>query len=590
MYQEIRFGDYLNEMRVSSVRVSFSNLMPRVEYDVDGNEIPYRPPPIRLRGLDVYRLLVPYVGSRFGEQLRTVAPLALYLAGFQWIVLRTPLADAAVIGGGIFAVMAGLMLFMEGLKLGLMPFAEAIGNALPQKAKLPTVLAVLFALGVGVTFAEPAVGALQVAGALVDPNVAPQLSALLTRWTLPLVLAVGAGVGIAAVLGTLRFVHGWSLKPLIYLALVPTLLLTVYAVLQPELATVIGLAWDLGAVTTGPVTVPLVLALGIGVAAAVGRGSEPMAGFGIVTLASLLPILAVLILALVLSTVTSAVPPDAAVVVPMAAETVRRWWEGPLMGAVISGLRAIVPLVVFLYLVLRLIARQPLHDARTVRYGIGFAIAGMIIFNLGLAYGLAALGEQSGRLIPGTFTEIAAMDGSPLFRFVVGIAVTVAFAWFLGFGATLAEPALNALGITVENLTNGAFRKSSLMYAVAFGVGAGIALGIIKIVFQLSLTYLLIPLYTLAIVLTVFSSEEYVNVAWDSAGVTTGPVTVPLVLAMGLGLGDATNAIEGFGILAAASIGPIVSVLALGLYVSWRARSEGATANTPTAVPEGALS
>ena len=591
MPNKIRFGEYLHEMRVSSVQVSYSNLMPRVEYDAEGNEIPYRLPPIRLRGLDVYRLLAPYLGTRFGKQLRTVAPLALYLAAFQWIILRTPLADAAIIGIGIFAVMAGLMLFMEGLKLGLMPFAELIGNALPRKVKLPVVLAIIFALGVGVTFAEPAVGALQVAGALVDPNVAPHLSALLTKWTTALVLAVGAGVGLAAVLGTLRFINGWSLKPLIYAALVPTLLLTVYVHLRPDLSTVMGLAWDLGAVTTGPVTVPLVLALGIGVAAAVGRGSAPLAGFGIVTLASLLPILAVLILALALA---AAAPVDAvaaaAAPAQAASDTPARWWEGPVMDATVAGLRAIVPLVVFLYLVLKFVARQRLQDAPTVRYGIGLTIVGMIIFNLGLAFGLAKLGEQSGRLIPGTFTEIAAMEGSPLFHFAIGILITVAFAWLLGFGATLAEPALNALGITVENLTNGAFKKSSLMYAVAFGVGVGIALGIVKIVVQFPLTYLLIPLYGIALALTVFSSEEYVNVAWDSAGVTTGPVTVPLVLAIGLGLGDATGAIEGFGILAAASMGPILSVLAFGLYVEWKSRKAAIERPAARSVPEAVLS
>jgi hypothetical protein len=145
--------------------------------------------------------------------------------------------------------------------------------------------------------------------------------------------------------------------------------------------------------------------------------------------------------------------------------------------------------------------------------------------------------------------------------------VALLFAWILGFGATLAEPALNALGLTVENLTNGAFRKSMPMYAVSTGVAFGIAVGVMKIIFGFSVGWVLVPGYIAALVLTAMSSEEYVNVAWDSAGVTTGPVTVPLVLAMGLGFGDAVGAIEGFGILAFASIGPILSVLTTGLLV-----------------------
>ena len=112
--------------------------------------------------------------------------------------------------------------------------------------------------------------------------------------------------------------------------------------------------------------------------------------------------------------------------------------------------------------------------------------------------------------------------------------------------------------------------------AIEFGVADtlkrddGIAVGVAKIVFNIPIAWLLIPGYLTALVLTWFSNEEYVNVAWDSAGVTTGPVTVPLVLSMGLGFGNAVDAVEGFGILSMASIGPIVSVLSVGLWVQWK--------------------
>ena len=172
---------------------------------------------------------------------------------------------------------------------------------------------------------------------------------------------------------------------------------------------------------------------------------------------------------------------------------------------------------------------------------------------------------MSGGIVPGAFTSIEAMVGSPLYPFVLGIVLALLFAWFLGFGATLAEPALNALGMTVESLTNGAFAKRSLMIAVAVGVAFGLALGVAKITFDLSLGWLLVPLYLAAIVLTAVSSEEFVNIAWDCAGVTTGPVTVPLVLAMGLGFGNAMEVVEGFGILSMASICPILAVLGYGL-------------------------
>jgi hypothetical protein len=110
------------------------------------------------------------------------------------------------------------------------------------------------------------------------------------------------------------------------------------------------------------------------------------------------------------------------------------------------------------------------------------------------------------------------------------------------------------------------------MYSVSFGVGLGITLGVCKLVFDLPLAWMLLPGYLLLLFITFLSTEEFVNVAWDSAGVTTGPVTVPLVLAMGLGFGNATNVTEGFGILSMASLCPIMSVLIMGLYIQWKSK------------------
>jgi hypothetical protein len=224
---------------------------------------------------------------------------------------------------------------------------------------------------------------------------------------------------------------------------------------------------------------------------------------------------------------------------------------------------------------MKLVLKQEIKNSGTIAYGIVLAVIGMCIFNLGLTYGLSKLGEQSGSLVPAAFNTIPSpIDGSmieALYPYAIGLTVAVLFAFILGFGATLAEPALNALGMTVQNLTNGVFKKTTLMYSVSFGVGCGLAIGILKIIFDIPLAYLLIPLYLLAIVLTFFSTEEFVNIAWDSAGVTTGPITVPLVLAMGLGFGNAVGATDGFGILSMASICPILAVLSTGLYVRYKA-------------------
>lgn len=589
MTKEIRFGEFIREISANQRAVSYSELTPNPAFDADGNEIPYRAPRLRLRGIDIQRLLTPYVGTRLLDQVRTVVPLALYLMLFQILILRQGVSDVWIIVGGFGAVIVGLMLFMEGLSLGLMPFAEVIGNNLPKKSPLPLVLLIAFILGVGVTYAEPAIGALQQAGASLDVTKAPYLYYILNERTQALVLTVGIGVGFAAVLGSLRFIRGWSLKPMIYLTFVPILLLVGFLMVDPELSKVLGLAWDTGAVTTGPVTVPLVLALGIGIAAAAGKGSSSLSGFGIVTMASLFPVIGVMLLTVVVSFSISAEEIIQLAQTAAAVEAEPGFMDNKVVSIILAGVRPIVPLVAFLLLVLKLVLREKLNGAGIVVYGLFLAVLGMIIFNVGLETGLAKLGDQSGGLVAGAFAAVQGIAGSPLYSVAVGIAIALAFAWALGFGATLAEPALNALGQTVENLTNGAFKKRTLMMAVALGVAFGISLGIVKIIFAVPIAYLVIPGYVLAIFLTFLSSEEFVNVAWDSAGVTTGPVTVPLVLAMGLGFGNSVNAIEGFGILSMASIGPIVSVLATGLLVQYSMRRKEQAEKKSDEVSPGAL-
>jgi hypothetical protein len=575
MAKNIRYGEYVQAVTVDSNTISYDKLMPKPKLDKNGKEITSKPEKLKLAGADIVNLLKPYFNTRFMEQARAVVPLALFLGLFQYIVLQRSIADAALITGGLVAVMIGLMIFMEGLKLGLMPFGDIIGSKLPQKLPLPGVLTIAFLLGIGCTYAEPAIGTLQVAGSIVDPTKAPYLYAMLNSHASLTVLLVGLGVGVAAVLGTVRFLYDWSLKPLIFIALAPGVLLTAYCATDPELATIVGLAWDCGAVTTGPVTVPLVLALGIGVANSGGKSSGQLSGFGIVTLASIFPVVAVLALGIYLKftlPVADILAAAEASKAAAAAVTNPTWYEVSPGLDVKMGVQAIVPLVLFLLIVLFAVLREKLPNAFIITMGLFMCVLGMCTFNVGLTYGLAALGSQTGSLIPIAFISL---DGSPaLYPAAVGMFLAAAFAWCLGYAATMAEPALNALGVTVQNLTNGSFKKSMLMYAVAIGVATGIMLGVTKLIFDYNLLYILIPGYIIALVLTLFASEAFVNVGWDSAGVTTGPVTVPLVLAMGLGFGKAVGALEGFGILAAASIAPICSVLALGVYVEWKTKRD----------------
>ncbi|MEM6639473.1 MAG: DUF1538 domain-containing protein [Pseudomonadota bacterium] len=621
------------------------------------------PERLKLSTRDTVAVLWPYLKRHFGAQVQSIWFIVAYMIAFQVLILRLPIVYAVTISLGLFTVALGLMFFMEGLRLGLMPLGEIIGSVLPRAAGLPVILVFAFLLGVGATFAEPAIAVLKAAGSGLDPNDAPLLYSLLNQYAGQLVASVGVGVGLAVLLGVLRFFYAWPLKYLAVPAVGALLAISVVYSQVPELNDVLGLAWDCGAVTTGPVTVPLVLALGIGVCRVVssGSGGGGHSGFGIVTLASLFPILAVLGLAGIhyvrgdYVNVAAATPvteqtETAATTKPKRAsdpvsvddyaaflETGRvpagfnlvvtgghtelvdgrilvseptlyiehpykrpfsvvddKGWNHDLSmaqelrKAAMDAVRAIIPLCLFLYVVLRLLG-QKLGADSDVGVGILFSVFGMGLFGLGIALGLTPLGSQLGSNVPLTFAEIVPWGGEfseqALLGASAGKLLAVVFAFFLGYGATLAEPALNALGSTVERITAGAFRKKLLMQSVAFGVGCGISAGVVKMAFGIPLIKLLVPAYALVLVLTVRAPNHFVNFSWDSAGVTTGPITVPLVLAMGLGIGaNVPGVSDGFGILALASVGPILTVLIVGLYTQKREQQEEDDARDDSAV------
>ncbi|MFW5658253.1 MAG: DUF1538 domain-containing protein [Bacteroidota bacterium] len=655
-------------------------------------------------------MLSKYAWTRIKEQISSVAFIILYLVVFQTIILSVPLANALSTAGGIALVVFGLAFFLEGLILGLMPLGERVGLKMPQRVGISVIAIFGLILGFGATLAEPAISALRTAGSEITAWDSPLLYMLLEPYSNWLILSVGIGVGIAVALGMFRFYYNWSIKPFIYSIIPVLLILSVYAFYNQNLSKIIGLAWDCGAVTTGAVTVPLVLALGIGVSRSSNKGQGSSGGFGIILLASAFPILAVLILGIIINFNTPE-PTDeksffsrenranallvlgnednlkrhaythasldgrityygdkekykASLInlsknageqkVIFTSTTFAKWIKTKAsieernilldidetesaitsndFGHVIkeesvAGVRAVIPLTLLLLIVLIALLKEKIRYKDEVALGIIFALIGMTLLTSGIRLGLASLGSEVGRELPRAFAKedkfidrvmITNFDTTLLFKGIsengevktyfnmvdkhdnikrveydenrfdqsrkqyahiitqeplfgkkltmLGMILVLVFAFGMGFGATLAEPALNALGLTVENLTVGAIKQKQIVHIVSIGVGIGITLGFARILFDLPLIWLIIPPYILLIVLSVFGEEEYTAMAWDSGGVTTGPVTVPLVLAMGLSIGGALSISDGFGILALASAFPIITVLSYGIY------------------------
>jgi hypothetical protein len=234
--------------------------------------------------------------SLFGGTLRDLAPIVLIVAFFQLIVLRQPVDNLVEIAVGFLFVLIGLAIFIRGLKMALFPLGEALAHAFARKGSLTWLLLFAFALGFGTTVAEPALIAVSreaakvMAGAgAIDPGAASEAGyARALRYT------VAVSVGVALVIGVLRILEGWPLQWLIIGGYTIVVGLTMVA---PE--EIIGIAYDSGGVTTSTITVPLVTALGVGLASVIKGRNPAIEGFGLIAFASLMPIAFVLVFGIV---------------------------------------------------------------------------------------------------------------------------------------------------------------------------------------------------------------------------------------------------------------------------------------------------
>lgn len=213
----------------------------------------------------------------------------------------------------------------------------------------------------------------------------------------------------------------------------------------------------------------------------------------------------------------------------------------------------IMPVVLFLLLFNLFFLKSKISNPKDIAIGVVFSIIGLAIFIRGLDMGLLALSSQVGENLTKT----------------ANVWAIVVFSFILGYGVTLAEPALQTLGMQVNELSSGIITKNMVVHTVAFGVGLGLVLGMLKIVFSWSIVSVMVPTYALIIIFSIIAPKTLTAVAFDCGGVTTGPVTVPVTLALGVGmatvLGGRDPLIDGFGLIGLSSGGPILTMLILGM-------------------------
>lgn len=470
------------------------------------------------------------------ESLTSVLPLSLIVVLLNF----TPLVDfsgkeIAVFLGASFLLIVGIGLFSLGADLAMTPMGEHVGSGLAKSASLKLLLAVCFALGFFITVAEPDLTVL-----------ADQVSAVMSGTSL--ILAVAVGVGIFLILSILKIVFSKPLSAMLLFFYMVLFALACLVILKGNDA-LLAMAFDSGGVTTGPITVPFIMALGVGIAATVGGRDAAENSFGLIALCSVGPILAVLALS-VFAKGDMSNPIDVNTYV--IAEDVLSAFLHSLGSVAVDVLFAMGLLLVFFFIINFAFLKLP--KKRLLQIGVGAVITylGLVLFLSAVHAGFMPIGYKMG----------LCLADRP--------ALLCVAAFVLGLVVVLAEPAVHVLKKQVADVTDGGVSDRAMLIALSVGVGVSLCLSAIRIVFDFSVLYYLIPGYFISLGLSFFVPRMYTAIAFDSGGVASGPLTSTFILPFSIGACMATdptgNAVlqNGFGIVAMVAMTPLITIQLLG--------------------------
>ena len=469
--------------------------------------------------------------SKIKESLISILPVTLIV-----IVLNfTPLINLSVNEVVIFSVSAlflilGIGFFTLGADVAMTPMGEHVGAGLTKSSSVKLLVAVCFVLGFFITVAEPDLTVL-----------ANQVGSKM------IILFVALGVGLFLVLAVLKIIFKKDLASmLVYFYMVLFALALLALAVDSNNFNLIPLSFDSGGVTTGPITVPFIMALGVGVATTIGGNNSNENSFGLVAMCSVGPILAVLLLSVINGGDVSA-PNVNDYMMPT-----------DILGSVFSTLIkttkdvsiALSLVVVFFFIINFTLLKLPKKKIIQILIGVLFTYIGLIIFLTAVHVGFMPIGFKMGAELAKT---------SPIVVTVVG--------FVLGLVVVLAEPAVHVLNKQVEEITQGTVSKKSMMIALSIGVGLSICLSVIRIIFGFSILYYLIPGYLISLGLSFFVPKIYTAIAFDSGGVASGPLTSTFILPFAIGTCVALGGnilSDAFGIVAMVAMTPLITIQLLG--------------------------
>ncbi len=486
--------------------------------------------------------------EKLKEALQAVLPIIglVLLLSFTIAPISPSILLCFLIGG--ILLIAGIVFFTLGAELAMSPMGERVGTAMTQSKKLWVVVALSFLLGFIITISEP------------DLQVLAQQVPAVPNLTL--ILAVACGVGVFLVVALLRMLFSIALPPFLVCFYAVIFILAFFVPKE-----FLSVAFDSGGVTTGPMTVPFIMALGVGISATRSDRHAADDSFGLVALCSIGPILAVMMLGLIYNPDSAAYTPP---VIPEIADSKQLWnlfaVELPTYMKEIA--LSLLPIVLFFAVFQALILKLSGRNLTRILIGLVYTYIGLVLFLTGVNVGFMPAGNYLGQVLSGL--------SHPW--------VIVPIAMVMGYFIVKAEPAVYVLNKQVEEITDGAIPARAMGTALSAGVAISLGIAMIRVLTGISILWILIPGYTIALVISFFVPKIYTAIAFDSGGVASGPMTAAFLLPLAQGACVALGGnivTDAFGVVAMVAMTPLITIQVMGLYSKLAEKKKTAAVPTP---------
>ena len=486
--------------------------------------------------------------EKLKEALQAVLPIIglVLLLSFTIAPISPSILLCFLIGG--ILLIAGIVFFTLGAELAMSPMGERVGTAMTQSKKLWVVVALSFLLGFIITISEP------------DLQVLAQQVPAVPNLTL--ILAVACGVGVFLVVALLRMLFSIALPPFLVCFYAVIFILAFFVPKE-----FLSVAFDSGGVTTGPMTVPFIMALGVGISATRSDRHAADDSFGLVALCSIGPILAVMMLGVIYNPDSAAYTPP---VIPEIADSKQLWnlfaVELPTYMKEIA--LSLLPIVLFFAVFQALILKLSGRNLTRILIGLVYTYIGLVLFLTGVNVGFMPAGNYLGQVLSGL--------SHPW--------VIVPIAMVMGYFIVKAEPAVYVLNKQVEEITDGAISARAMGTALSAGVAISLGIAMIRVLTGISILWILIPGYTIALVISFFVPKIYTAIAFDSGGVASGPMTAAFLLPLAQGACVALGGnivTDAFGVVAMVAMTPLITIQVMGLYSKLAEKKKTAAVPAP---------